>query len=124
MTVPDLGESISEVAVSGWLKQPGQAVERDEPLIELESDKATVEVPAPVAGVVTEIVAEVGAVLKVGDVLARIEEGAAAAQTEQPEPVEAPSPARLPSTRDRRARCRIPGRRRCRARPWPASPQA
>ena len=48
--VPDLGESISEVEVSGWLKQPGDAVERDEPLIELESDKATVEVPAPVAG--------------------------------------------------------------------------
>ena len=91
--VPDLGESISEVEVSGWLKQPGQAVERDEPLIELESDKATVEVPAPVSGVVVEIVAEVGAVLKVGDVLARIEEGAAATQAEQPEPVKAPAPA-------------------------------
>ena len=88
--VPDLGESISEVEVSGWLKQPGEAVERDEPLIELESDKATVEVPAPVAGVVTEIVAEVGAVLKVGDVLARIDQDAAA---EKSVPVEAPAPA-------------------------------
>ena len=44
VTVPDLGESISEVEVSGWLKQPGQTVDRDEPLIELESDQATVEV--------------------------------------------------------------------------------
>jgi 2-oxoglutarate dehydrogenase E2 component (dihydrolipoamide succinyltransferase) len=76
VTVPDLGESISEVEVSAWLKQPGETVALDEPVIELESDKATVEVPAPAAGVVKEIVAEVGDVLKIGDVLARIEEGA------------------------------------------------
>jgi len=81
--VPDLGESISEVEVSGWLKQPGEAVTVDEPLIELESDKATVEVPSPVAGVVTEIAAEVGAVLKIGDLLLRIDEGAAAAPAER-----------------------------------------
>ncbi|MFN2369698.1 MAG: biotin/lipoyl-containing protein, partial [Candidatus Krumholzibacteriia bacterium] len=73
VTVPSLGESITEVQVSAWLKQPGDAVALDEPVIELESDKATVEVPAPAAGVVVEIVAEVGAVLKVGDVLARID---------------------------------------------------
>ena len=47
VTLPDLGESISEVEVSGWLKQPGESVALDEPLFELESDKATVEVPAP-----------------------------------------------------------------------------
>ncbi|MBK8164794.1 MAG: 2-oxoglutarate dehydrogenase complex dihydrolipoyllysine-residue succinyltransferase [bacterium] len=78
VTVPALGESIQEVQVSAWLKQPGDTVALDEPLIELESDKATVEVPAPAAGVITEIVAAVGAVLKVGDVLARIESLAAA----------------------------------------------
>ncbi len=77
VTVPALGESINEVQVSGWLKQPGEAVTMDEPLIELESDKATVEVPSPTAGVITEIVAEVGAVLQVGDVLARIDTEAA-----------------------------------------------
>ncbi len=76
--VPALGESIQEVQVSAWLKQPGDNVALDEPLIELETDKATVEVPAPAAGVVLEIVAAVGAVLKVGDVLARIEAGGAA----------------------------------------------
>ena len=76
--VPALGESIQEVQVSAWLKQPGDSVSLDEPLIELETDKATVEVPAPAAGVVLEIVAAVGAVLKVGDVLARIEAGGAA----------------------------------------------
>ncbi|MBE0564333.1 MAG: 2-oxoglutarate dehydrogenase complex dihydrolipoyllysine-residue succinyltransferase [Krumholzibacteria bacterium] len=90
VTVPALGESITEVQVSAWLKQPGQAVALDEPVIELESDKATVEVPAPAAGVVLEIVAEVGAVLKVGDVLARIDteakaEGAPPKEAE-PEP--------------------------------------
>ena len=81
--VPDLGESINEVEVSGWLKQPGEAVALDEPLIELESDKATVEVPSPAAGVVVEIVAEVGAVLKIGDLLVRIEEGTGGSQAER-----------------------------------------
>lgn len=81
VTVPALGESIQEVQVSAWLKQPGDQVALDEPLIELESDKATVEVPAPAAGVVLEIVATVGAVLKVGDVLARIESPATATAT-------------------------------------------
>ena len=91
VTVPALGESISEVQVSGWLKQPGEAVAMDEPLIELESDKATVEVPAPAAGVVVEIVAAVGAVLKVGDLLARIDTAAGAAEV--PAPVAAPEAA-------------------------------
>jgi len=98
--VPDLGESISEVEVSGWLKQPGDAVTVDEPLIELESDKATVEVPSPVAGVVTEIVAEVGAVLKIGDLLLRIEEGAAAAPAEkEDEPEAAEEPRVMPAAK-------------------------
>ena len=89
VTVPSLGESIEEVQVSGWLKQPGEAVSMDEPLIELESDKATVEVPAPVAGVIIEIVAQVGAVLKVGDVLARIDTEAKATVAA---PAETPAP--------------------------------
>jgi 2-oxoglutarate dehydrogenase E2 component (dihydrolipoamide succinyltransferase) len=105
--VPDLGESVSEVEVSGWLKEPGEAVDLDEPLIELESDKATVEVPAPAAGVISEFVAEVGAVLKVGDVLARIDQTAEAASpsaSTEPAPVEATpqSPASSSSTDDQR----------------------
>ncbi len=91
--VPALGESIQEVQVSAWLKQPGESVALDEPLIELESDKATVEVPAPAAGVILEIVAEVGAVLKVGEVLARIDTAATAQAAATPPPVAPPSPA-------------------------------
>jgi 2-oxoglutarate dehydrogenase E2 component (dihydrolipoamide succinyltransferase) len=108
--VPDLGESISEVEVSGWLVRPGEAVALDAPVIELESDKATVEVPAPAAGVVVEITAEVGAVLKTGDVLARIDENAeapAVAPVEEPdaEPVaeaaesQADKPAVMPAAK-------------------------
>ncbi len=93
VTVPSLGESINEVQVSGWLKQPGESVALDEPLIELESDKATVEVPAPVAGVIIEIVAEVDAVLKVGDLLARIDTEGKAATTTPAEKTAAPAPA-------------------------------
>ncbi len=102
VTVPDLGESINEVEVSGWLKQPGDTVERDEPLIELESDKATVEVPSPVAGVVSEIVAEVGAVLKIGDLLARIEEGAAVQPAKPAKAAPVAELAPTPSTGDQR----------------------
>jgi 2-oxoglutarate dehydrogenase E2 component (dihydrolipoamide succinyltransferase) len=75
VTVPELGESISEVEVGALLKAQGDAVALDEPLLELESDKATVEVPAPVAGQLVEILVAEGDVLKVGDVLARIAEG-------------------------------------------------
>jgi len=92
VTVPSLGESINEVQVSGWLKQPGESVALDEPLIELESDKATVEVPAPVAGVIIEIAAEVDAELKVGDLLARIDTEGKAATTAPAEKTAVPAP--------------------------------
>ena len=95
--VPALGESIQEVQVSAWLKQPGDSVSLDEPLIELETDKATVEVPAPAAGVVLEIVAAVGAVLKVGDVLARIEAGGAAKVAKPAQAAVAAVPAAAPA---------------------------
>ena len=77
VTVTDLGESITEVEVAALLKQKGDTVAMDEPLIELESDKATVEVPAPVSGKLVEILVGEGDVLKVGDVMARIAEGEA-----------------------------------------------
>lgn len=53
--VPTLGESVTEASVAQWFKQPGESVARDEPLCELETDKVAVEVPAPAAGVLTEI---------------------------------------------------------------------
>ena len=76
--VPSLGELVTEATVAKWLKRPGEAVAIDEPLVELETDKVTLEVPAPAAGTLAEIVAEEGANLPVGAVLGRISEGAAA----------------------------------------------
>ncbi|MBT6429741.1 MAG: dihydrolipoamide succinyltransferase, partial [Rhodospirillaceae bacterium] len=55
--VPTLGESVTEATVARWMKQPGEAVAQDEPLVELETDKVAVEVPAPAAGVLSEIIA-------------------------------------------------------------------
>jgi 2-oxoglutarate dehydrogenase E2 component (dihydrolipoamide succinyltransferase) len=77
--VPTLGESITEATVARWLKQPGEAVERDEPVVELETDKVTLEVPAPAAGRLGEVIAVEGANVPVGAVLGTIADGAAAA---------------------------------------------
>jgi 2-oxoglutarate dehydrogenase E2 component (dihydrolipoamide succinyltransferase) len=74
--VPSLGESVTEATVAKWLKRPGDPIAVDEPLVELETDKVTLEVPAPVAGTLTEIFAEEGANLAVGAVLCRIGDGA------------------------------------------------
>ena len=79
--VPALGESIAEVTVGKWLKKPGDAVKVDDPLVELETDKATQELPSPVAGMLAEIKAESGATLAIGALLALIKEGAGAAAT-------------------------------------------
>jgi 2-oxoglutarate dehydrogenase E2 component (dihydrolipoamide succinyltransferase) len=76
--VPTLGESITEATVSKWLKQPGDQVAADEPIAELETDKVTLEVPAPAAGTLAEILAAEGANVPVGAVLGTIADGAAA----------------------------------------------
>src|ERR1044072_9251900 len=77
--VPTLGESITEATLGEWLKKPGEAVAADEPIASLETDKVTVEVPSPVAGVFAEAVAKEGDTVAVGAVIARIAEGATAA---------------------------------------------
>ena len=69
IVVPTLGESVSEATVAQWLKQPGQAVALDEPLVELETDKVTLEVNASVAGVLTEILAPEGENVEEGALL-------------------------------------------------------
>lgn len=84
VTVPSVGESITEVYVGAWLKQPGDAVKRDDPLVELETDKATVEVPSPVDGVLTDRLVESGATAQVGDVIARVDAAAGAATQAEP----------------------------------------
>ncbi|MHA7775079.1 2-oxoglutarate dehydrogenase complex dihydrolipoyllysine-residue succinyltransferase [Roseibium sp. M-1] len=77
--VPTLGESVSEATIAQWFKKPGDAVAQDEPLVELETDKVTVEVPAPAAGTLESIVVKEGATVEVGALLGQIAEGAGAA---------------------------------------------
>ncbi|WP_105372743.1 2-oxoglutarate dehydrogenase complex dihydrolipoyllysine-residue succinyltransferase [Neorhizobium huautlense] len=82
--VPTLGESVSEATVGTWFKKVGDTVKADEPLLELETDKVTVEVPAPASGVLTEIVANNGETVGLGALLGQIAEGAAGAATATP----------------------------------------
>jgi 2-oxoglutarate dehydrogenase E2 component (dihydrolipoamide succinyltransferase) len=89
--VPSLGESVTDVTVARWLKQPGEAVVRDEPVVELETDKVNVEVPAPAAGTLAEIVAAEGATLPVGGVLGTIGD-MTAVPAAHPTPLEATLP--------------------------------
>ena len=77
--VPTLGESVSDATVARWIKTTGDNVAADEPVVELETDKVTLEVPAPAAGQIGDILAAEGCVVEVGATLARLEEGAAGA---------------------------------------------
>jgi 2-oxoglutarate dehydrogenase E2 component (dihydrolipoamide succinyltransferase) len=78
--VPAMGESVNEATVGKWFKQPGEAVKADEPVVELETEKVTVEVPAPASGVLGEIKVKEGQTVSVGTILGAINEGAAPAQ--------------------------------------------
>ncbi|MDA0663970.1 MAG: dihydrolipoamide succinyltransferase, partial [Proteobacteria bacterium] len=96
ITVPTLGESITEATVAKWYKKVGDTVAADETLLELETDKVTLEVPAPSAGVLQEILVSDGANVGVGALLGSIAEGAAApapAATPASAPAAAPAPA-------------------------------
>jgi len=78
---PTLGESVTEATVARWTKQAGDAVRKDEILVELETDKVSLEVASPSDGVLSEITAEEGATVEPGAVLGKVSEGAAAAKT-------------------------------------------
>ena len=93
--VPTLGESISDATIARWIKKAGEAVAADEPIVELETDKVTLEVPSPVAGKLGEIIAAEGETVEVGSLLARVEEGAAGAElaAKQDAPKSAPAKA-------------------------------
>src|SRR5215470_11490682 len=78
--VPTLGESVTEATIGRWFKKAGEAVAVDEPLVELETDKVTIEVPAPSAGVLGEIIAKDGETVAVGALLGQITDGAGAAK--------------------------------------------
>jgi len=116
--VPSLGESITEATVGKWLKQVGDSVIADEPLVELETDKVTVEVPALASGVLSEIVVKTGGTVPVGALLGAIGEGAGKAkpsmasapvetgEAAKPAPAAAsapPSPAEMPKPRPQAA---------------------
>jgi 2-oxoglutarate dehydrogenase E2 component (dihydrolipoamide succinyltransferase) len=88
--VPTLGESVTEATVGKWFKQPGDAVAVDEPLVELETDKVTLEVPAPAAGVLSDIAAKTGETVGVAALLGQIKEGAAAAPAKAAPPAAKP----------------------------------
>ena len=95
--VPALGESVTEATIAKWFRQAGEAVKADEPLVELETDKVTVEVPAPASGKLASIDAQPGSTVNVGALLGMIEEGAAgtapAKAAEAPKKAEAAAPA-------------------------------
>ena len=101
--VPALGESVTEATIGKWFKKPGEAVAVDEPLVELETDKVTIEVPAPAAGVLADIAAKDGDTVAVGAVLGQIKEGAggsakaAAAATPGASPPTFPPPQSAPA---------------------------
>jgi len=90
--VPVLGESVVEATIARWIKQKGDAVAADEAIVELETDKVTLEVPSPVAGVIEDIVAAEGAVVGVDALLGLVTEGAvASAKPPQPKPAATPA---------------------------------
>ncbi|HZW47826.1 MAG TPA: 2-oxoglutarate dehydrogenase complex dihydrolipoyllysine-residue succinyltransferase [Microvirga sp.] len=97
--VPTLGESVSEATIGRWFKKPGDPVKADEPVLELETDKVTLEVNAPASGTLGEIIAKDGETVAPGAVLGSIVEGGAAAapaaapKAEAPKPAPAPTPA-------------------------------
>ena len=94
VVVPQLSESVSEATLLTWKKKPGEAVTADEILIEVETDKVVLEVPAPVSGVFTEIVRADGSMVVAGEVIARIDTaGKAAAVTAAPASTAAAAPA-------------------------------
>jgi 2-oxoglutarate dehydrogenase E2 component (dihydrolipoamide succinyltransferase) len=98
--IPEVGESITEVVVGDWLKQEGDSVRRDEAVVMIETDKVTVEVPAPVDGVLVKIALPKGQAARVGDVVGVMEERAAGAVTKKgsapPASTRAPASAKAP----------------------------
>ena len=102
LKVPEIGESITEVEIGDWLKKPGEQVKKDDPVVTLESEKATVELPSPDAGTIGKVLKQKGDTAKVGEIIAYLEERkpeaagkkaeAKSAETKAPEGTTAPKP--------------------------------
>jgi len=113
VTIPPLGESITEATVGQWLKAPGDKVKADEPIVSLETDKVAVEVPSPVDGIMGEQFVQVGDTVTIGATIARIEAAAAAAPPApsllaKPEPAAAPIPLVKPASTEKEAAASAP----------------
>src|SRR5436190_14293599 len=90
--LPDLGEGLTEGEVSRWLVSVGDEIAEDQPLVEIQTDKTTVEIPSPAAGEVSQILVEEGKVVPVGTILVVIGgDGSAAAETDQPKAEQPPT---------------------------------
>src|SRR4051812_28838869 len=117
LKIPEVGESVREVQIGRWLKHEGDSVAQDENVVELETDKASMELPAPAAGVLGQILKQEGEMVVVGDVIGYVENGdqttgkksepAAATQKPQPETparqssAKSPKKAESPTTNDK-----------------------
>src|SRR6516164_3390508 len=100
VVMPQMGESIVEGTLTKWLKQPGERVERDEPLFEISTDKVDTEIPSPSAGTLAEVVVQEGQTVAINSVVGRIQDGAgsgAAAPAPAPERAAAAAPAPAPA---------------------------
>src|SRR5204863_2876302 len=84
LKIPAVGESVQEVQIGRWLKQPGEEVQEDQSVVELETDKASLEVPAPKAGVLAQILKKEGETVSVGEVIGYIQEGNGKPASEKP----------------------------------------
>jgi len=111
--VPQLPESVADATLVAWHKKPGDAVSRDENLVDLETDKVVLEVPAPAAGIVRELKVRNGAVVTSGQVLALLDEGAAAAASAPAAAVTAPAATAPPAPAAGGAPLALRGRGRC-----------
>src|SRR5947208_4084545 len=96
VVMPQMGESIAEGTVVRWIKKPGDKVERDEPLLEISTDKVDAEIPAPASGTLTEIVVQEGQTVAVNAVVARISADGEQQAAPAPKPMRAPAPVAPP----------------------------
>src|SRR5690554_3775580 len=91
LVVPSVGESITEVEIGDWLKNEGEQVDRDEPVVVIETEKATVELPAPISGTIKTLLKHKGDKVSVGDVIGYMEEANGAKARPAKAPVEEPA---------------------------------
>ncbi len=119
--VPTLGESVTEATVGQWFKKPGDAVAADEPLVELETDKVTLEVPAPAAGVLEKIEVKQGTVVGLGALLATFNPNGKAAPAAAPKAAAAAAPAAAPAAKPAAAPAPAPAARTNGGAPSPAA---